>query len=323
MSPQYPGGNYYGQQGRNQQHQNQRQGGAHQAGQAGDQRTKLPYTFVDRPCLKKEPEAKHDKVLPDRVDLALEVVWTAETPLALNPTEDPQIPRNKPRTDKETDFQGFNRRWLTTPEGKPMISPFTVKGAVAAAFANLVGGCYRVPDRLIPHTHSVDPGTFKLTGRYKKYRVNMDRMSKPAILESTSNDPDTGKKLVVVRPVKEIHYFGPMAGLTLTRGNVYYGVVTERGAHKYKIADGTLEETKVAAEAVATKNKFDVKLVQAVVFDGDYLFGMNLGLNPGNGDLRKMAPGSFLPAHGRELSTADHGRGHREPGPAQKVGRTC
>jgi hypothetical protein len=105
----------------------------------------FPYRFVAR----KRPERKeplcpprHDQLIGERFDMALQIVWETATPVAANPCEEPGVPGSMPQANGQG-YGGYNLRWLMI-DGCLAISPFTVKSAIANGFSNLMGSCYRV-----------------------------------------------------------------------------------------------------------------------------------------------------------------------------------
>lgn len=117
------------------------------------------YNFVKRDPQKDIAKAFHDRLLENHYDIAFSVRWETRAATALNPceaTSDPKtnkpVPASCPATKKSSEYAGYNKRWLMI-DGRLVISPFTVKSAVANGFANLLGGCYRVaPYALKPKT---------------------------------------------------------------------------------------------------------------------------------------------------------------------------
>ncbi|RMG00253.1 MAG: hypothetical protein D6726_11555, partial [Nitrospirae bacterium] len=126
----------------------------------------------------------------------------AVTPLALNPCIDYSEKPNYPGGEKDTDYSGYNRRWLMFDD-RPAISPFTVKSAVANAYANLMGGCYRV-NTIVEKHRDLEKGQYPYVGAYKRYRVAMDGSSKPGIILEIKEIED-GSRYVKIQPVKEFY----------------------------------------------------------------------------------------------------------------------
>ncbi|MCX7858218.1 MAG: hypothetical protein N2513_09645 [Deltaproteobacteria bacterium] len=163
-------------------------------------RATFPYIFKKREGKKAKPSKFHDRLLPGHYDIAFEITWKTITPCALNPVEDVTLPKSATNSEKE--FLGYNRRWLTY-DGRFVISPFTVKSAIANSFANLMGGCYRV-NTVIESHRNLEKGQYPYIGAYKRYRVARDGSSKPGILVSISV-LDNGDRKVEIQPVKEYH----------------------------------------------------------------------------------------------------------------------
>ncbi|HDH05636.1 MAG TPA: hypothetical protein ENH01_07980 [Nitrospirae bacterium] len=162
----------------------------------------FPYDFAERETVRKKPEQFHDRLLPDKCDIAFEIEWKALTPLALNPCIDYAAEPSCPKKDKDTDYAGYNRRWLMIGN-RPAISPFTVKSAIANAYANLMGACYRVNTKKEKH-RNYESGQYPYPGRYKRYRVAMDWSSKPGIILEI-REQDDGSRYVKIQPVKEFY----------------------------------------------------------------------------------------------------------------------
>ena len=109
----------------------------------------FPYQFIKRKCTEKsEPEAFHDELKDECYDIAFDITWTTMTTTALNPCIDPSVSESYPAESPKGEYGGYNRRWLMTEDGRLSISPFTVKSAIANGFANLMGSCYRIADRI-------------------------------------------------------------------------------------------------------------------------------------------------------------------------------
>jgi len=238
----------------------------------------FPYEFVRRKPGKAAPEAWHHRQEEGRLDVAFDVVWTTETPTALQPCEDPAAPESA--VGRPGENTGYNKRWLMI-DGRPAISPFTVKGAVAGAFANLLGGCYRVPDRVEGHNSSIDPSTYPYTGQWKRYRVSMNGKSLPGIIRAI--DFETGD--VKVQPVTEYYWDDPSLPLPLEPGDTCHAQWSEV-KHK-NIVD------KLSPQGPQGSHQGQV------VYYGPYTFGMDLSLRPG--DMGKRHHHRFYSENGGEI----------------------
>lgn len=109
-----------------------------------------PYNFFNRQPNKVAITAFHNELSNKRYDIAFDITWETRAATALNPCTivfDPEtkkaVPDNYPKTSKDSEYAGYNKRWLML-DRRLAISPFTVKSAIANGFANLLGGCYRV-----------------------------------------------------------------------------------------------------------------------------------------------------------------------------------
>lgn len=223
---------------------------------------------------KKKPEAFHDRLLDDRYDIAFEITWRLETPTAANPCTDKGeecCPAQKDSDKKE--YSGYNKRWLMIG-GRPAISPFTVKSAIANGFASLLGGCYRVVSHKVKHAELKD-GHFPYGGRYKRYRVSMDGdCSKPGLLKKVEKIGDYYH--VEVTPVEEFYYDSDQFpdGLVVNDKDPYFAVYNE-----VKQSNG---KRNIISPLELRTNKgiraSDEKLVR---YYGEYEFGMDLSLKKG------------------------------------------
>ncbi|MDQ7031595.1 MAG: hypothetical protein Q9M37_02615 [Desulfonauticus sp.] len=215
-----------------------------------------PYKFIKRKKPNKKPATEFlDKL--EHFDLALEIEWKAITPIALNPCLDWNEPANNPQLDNDAYYAGYNRRWLTV-EDRAAISPFTVKSAIANAYANLMGGCYRV-NTIVERHKELLQGQYPYDGSYKRYRVAMDGSSKPGIILDIK-ELDDGSRYVKILPVKE-YYLDTEPNMPLKRGQeVKLRIVKERG---YKPDIVVLDPT----------SSF------SAIYHGPYAYGMNLS-NP-------------------------------------------
>ncbi|MCF8090316.1 MAG: hypothetical protein K9L23_19915, partial [Desulfotignum sp.] len=106
----------------------------------------FPYGFHERKTPRTDTTAWHHCLKEGHFDIGFEIFWNNCTPAALNPCTEPGVPANMPdlpENRKKNYFGGYGKRWLMS-ENRLVISPFTVKSAIAGGFANLMGGCYRV-----------------------------------------------------------------------------------------------------------------------------------------------------------------------------------
>ncbi|MEE4355310.1 MAG: hypothetical protein V2I97_02515, partial [Desulfococcaceae bacterium] len=201
----------------------------------------------------------------------------------LNPctdiTEKATMPENN-----DSEFTAYNKRWLM-PDNHLLISPFTVKSAIANGFANVMGGCYRVIGKEEGHPSEVKEGQYYYKGGYKRYRVSMDN-SKPGIIKEITEK--NGNRHVVIQPVTEYYYDqkNPPSGITLTQG-AKYSASTFQNRHKNFIQGESLRPA-----SASDKN--------ALTYYGKYRFGMNLGLKAP--DLRKRHYHRFFEEKGKVLS---------------------
>jgi len=258
--------------------------------QIGQPSGTFPYEFVERKGGKQPTEAFHHKLDKERIDVAFEVTWTTETPTALMPCEDSSLSASAVNHDGEN--IGYNKRWLMI-ENRPAISPFTVKGAVAGGIANLLGSCYRVPDREEGHNSSMSAGTYPYTGKWKRYRVSMSK-SLPGIIHEI--DPTSGQ--VKVQPVVEYYLEEDTLPPGLISGQrcqaEWFHPRKNDRADKNKrfVTSGSI--TLLAEGATPGKGKTEL------IYHGPYRFGMNLTLKPG--DLGKRHYHRFYEAKGNEIS---------------------
>lgn len=237
----------------------------------------FPYEFVKRKGGKQPTEAFHHQLDKDRMDVAFEVTWTTETPTALMPCEDSSLPASAVNRDGES--IGYNKRWLMI-DNRPAISPFTVKGAVAGGIANLLGACYRVPDREEGHNSSMNAGTYPYTGKWKRYRVSMSK-SLPGIIREI--DPNSGR--VKVQPVIEYYWDKPDIGIVLKPGESCF-------------ADSHEEKRRMLIDRLTSTAHLGKG--KRVIYYGPYKFGMNLTLKPG--DLGKRHYHRFYEIKDAEIS---------------------
>lgn len=197
---------------------------------------KSPYYFIKRPCSRKEaPEAFHHQLKTDRYDISFDITWKTLTPTAANPCNAPGMEDKCPYG-----MAGYNRRWLIVGD-KLVISPFTVKSAIANGFANLLGGCYRVTTGEVGHQDSLDGGKYPYGGAYKRYRVAMDR-SKPGVVKSVvSNDNES--KTFSIQPVEEF-YLNDSLSISLNPGDNVFITIKERRRNKPPIIGSSISHTK-------------------------------------------------------------------------------
>ncbi|MBV5341464.1 MAG: hypothetical protein J0665_18235 [Deltaproteobacteria bacterium] len=252
----------------------------------------FPYEFVERKGGKQPTEAFHHQLDKNRMDVAFEVTWTTETPTALMPCEDPSLPASAVNRDGEN--IGYNKRWLMI-DGRPAISPFTVKGAVAGGIANLLGACYRVPDREEGHNSSMNAGTYPYTGKWKRYRVSMSK-SLPGIIREL--DLTSGR--VKVQPVVEYY----LEEDTLPPGLISGQRV--QAAWSHPVNQRTKKEVKnkrfitSGSVTILTDGAKSGKDKTELIYHGPYQFGMNLTLKPG--DLGKKHHHRFYEMKDDEIS---------------------
>jgi hypothetical protein len=192
----------------------------------------FPYYFIKRHCYttKRKADAFHDKLNKGHLDIAFEITWTALTPLALNPCDDNSREPTMPPIN-EDQYKGFNHTWLYINR-RPVISGFTVKSAIANAYANLVGGCYRVNDRVEGHT-TYQKGVYIYPGAYKRYRVARESSKPGIILEIKETDEG---KYVRIQPVKE-YYMDSKTDIELQKDKYYDVKIIEKRGHKPPIIE--------------------------------------------------------------------------------------
>jgi hypothetical protein len=232
----------------------------------------FPYTFCSRHeredgrGTKEAPAAFHDKLLPDRYDVAFKITWKALSPVAANPCTTSGL-SSCPDNDKK-EYAGYNKHWLMVGN-RLAISPFTVKSAIANGFANLLGGCYRVITKIdVPD--EVDEGQYPYRGGYKRYRVDMSDRSRPGIIERLDVNPADGSRTIEIRPVVEYYYDQPIAppGVVFAPPpQSFFAEVKERRHKHYIDSIGNVRSGTHTAE---------------VFYYGPYEFGMDLGLRPGD-----------------------------------------
>jgi hypothetical protein len=198
----------------------------------------FPYSFCVRKTEKKALCQFHDSLLPGHYDVAFEIEWETLTPTALNPVLDEKEQSSWPKND-DNEYSGYNRRWLSV-DGRLVISPFTVKSAIANGFANLLGGCYRVNTKIEGHKSGVSKGEYLYQGAYKRYRVAMDGSSKPGIVRSIKT-LENGDKEITIQPVKEFYLDcdPPHAFKNIKQGDEVCARIVKKRGHKPPIIELT------------------------------------------------------------------------------------
>ncbi len=251
----------------------------------------FPYEFLRRKPGKAALEALHHRQEQGRLDIAFDVVWTTETPTALQPCEDPDVPESA--IGRKGENTGYNKRWLMI-DGQPAISPFTVKGAVANGFANLLGGCYRVPDRKEGHNNSITPGTYPYTGKWKRYRVSMNGKSLPGIIREIN----MARGDVKIQPVVE-YYLDDVSipgwlEPEMPCQAAWSHPIKRDGKADYNkriITPGSIEKHTPGTSPANGKT--------ALIYHKPYSFGMDLKLKPG--DMGKKHKHRFYSENGNEI----------------------
>lgn len=232
-----------------------------------------PYKFhrrrdrdINDNSLKREPTEFHDCLNHDCYDIAFEIVWTTLTPTALNPTID-ITQRDNLAGFEEGKYSGYNRRWLMI-DNRLAISPFTVKSAIANAYANLVGGCYRVNTRIEGHK-TLERGKYPYGGGYKRYRVAMDGSSKPGIILSIEKLKN-GDREVLIQPVREF-YLDEDVKDNLKPGETYYVDYYERKSGKTNhVSDHERNPLKPSIITITSEHD---SLAFQVKYHGPYTWG--------------------------------------------------
>lgn len=237
----------------------------------GGTKTSFPYGFVARKGGKATPEAFHDRLEQGRFDVAFDVSWTTVTPTALAPCEDTTQHASAVRRDGEN--IGYNKRWLMI-NNRLAISAFTVKGAIANEIGNLLGGCYRVPDRDEGHKEGAEAGTYPYTGAWKRYRVSMNGKSLPGIIREI--DPETGH--VKVEPVIEYYLEVDELPECLEVGQLCQAAWTH--PEKKRRLDRNKRFITPGSIAPLQPGQKPLHGQTALVYYGPYRFGMNLSLGP-------------------------------------------
>jgi len=247
-------------------------------------KTAFPYTFVKRKRPeKKEPGQFHNQLLPGHFDLAFEITWTTLTPAAMNPCIEEGIDDSCP-SNPNGEYSGFSKRWLTTPDQRLGISPFTVKSAIANGFANIMGSCYRVNTRIEKHPPNVALGHYYYKGGFKRYRVAMDKSKSGILVCDPEKVNHKGKeyRTVTIKPVMECLY--AKAG-NFKFGTEYYA----KQDHSNKRKKVVLLSSIRPATGPAQKGEI------IVFYHGPYRFGMDNALMPG--DLGKKYQHRFYQVH--------------------------
>ncbi len=225
-----------------------------------------PYSFADRKKPKKTSPRTHEILATGQhYDIAFDLEWLAETPVAANPCTaegDNTCPANN-----DNKYQGYARRWLMVGN-RLALSPFTVKSAIANGVAALLGSCYRVmANKVEGHNANLTEGTYPYTGMYKRYRVGRIN-SKPGIFKSYNEA--TGE--VVIEPVTEFYYDSATVppGIEFVKDNNYFARYTS-GQKNIINAPTDISLTQLSGTSVAE-----------VTYYGPYKFGMDLTFGPGD-----------------------------------------
>jgi hypothetical protein len=233
----------------------------------------FPYRFTPRTvptrqqqpfddCLKEAPDAFHHQLDAGRCDIAFEIEWETLTPTALNPCAAPDVPKTMPKNENK-EWSGYDRRWLMI-DNRLAISPFTVKSAIAAGFANLLGGCYRVIDKMEGHpAGGVLEGQYQYKGGYKRYRVSMSNRSRPGVIRKIETKPD-GSRTVEIQPVTE-YYLDQNTVSKLEKNKTYFALIRKEKYKQFVTSFRDVEGPKKPEE-------------KRLVYHGPYRFGMNLTL---------------------------------------------
>jgi hypothetical protein len=225
----------------------------------------FPYGFHERKTPRTDTTAFHHCLKKDHFDIGFEITWTNLTPAALNPCTDPGEPANMPDHPEYRNknyFAGYDKRWLMIKD-RLVISPFTVKSAIAGGFANLMGGCYRVIAKEEGHPDTITDGNYYYNGGYKRYRVAMNN-SKPGIVKSIKVT-ENGDREIEIQPVTEYYCDAPLKGVTLDTETLYSADIFEK-RHKQFIRESTLCEIKADQPG------------NHLMYFGPYRFGMDNGL---------------------------------------------
>jgi hypothetical protein len=234
-----------------------------------------PYAFADRKKPNRTaPTRKHECLNGGQhYDIAFDVEWVAETPVAANPCTadiDDTCPTNLNKK-----YQGYAKRWLMVGN-RLALSPFTVKSAVANGVASLLGSCYRVMDNKVEgHKPDLTEGTYAYNGKFKRYRVGRLN-SKPGILRSidpatgeVAIDPVTGE--VAIEPVIEFYYDSSVIpeGMKFIKDSTYF----------VRYVPG--QKNIIQGPTDISCTPLDGNNVAEVTYYGPYKFGMDLTFGPG------------------------------------------
>lgn len=239
--------------------------------------TRFPYRFALRDAGKRyEPLTEegarnfpfHDRLNPDRYDVAFEVEWVTRTPVAANPCTDSGTAPCCPDNQEHNEYTGYNKRWLRVG-GKPAISPFTVKTAVANGFANLLGGCIRVTTKEDPHA-DLGEGKYPYNGAYKRYRVSMAGKSKPGVIQGV-NDVDGGKEFEIKVVDKEYYYNSDPLPIAVAPGTQVAAII-EQGRNRFK--PWKIVKLDVSANLAKLKPTGQQKR-ELLIYHGPYFWGMD------------------------------------------------
>ncbi|KJR40058.1 hypothetical protein MCHI_004042 [Candidatus Magnetoovum chiemensis] len=234
-------------------------------------KTVSPYGFKVREKPQRRKPQYHSVLDASNYDIAFDISWKTLTPTALNPCIDPDEELKCFTTKNTPDKEGpcaYDKRWLMIGN-RLAISPFTVKSAIANGFANLLGSCYRVNNKIEGHKDKKE-GHYPYGGGYKRYRVDLGN-SKPGILTKKPEEVEHNGKTyyhVEVRPVTE-YYCDFKPSFPLQKRQTYFAKTTRRG-HKHFIT--SLDTSKRGGHNTE------------VIYYGPYKFGMNLSLEKDNLD---------------------------------------
>lgn len=229
----------------------------------------FPYGFHERKTPRTNTKAWHHCLKEGRFDIGFEVAWTNSTPAALNPCKEPGVPGNMPdlpENRKKNYFAGYGKRWLMS-ENRLVISPFTVKSAIAGGFANLMGGCYRVITKEEGHPGTIADGNYYYNGGYKRYRVDRNN-SKPGIVKSVKVK-ENGDREIEIQPVTEYYCDDPLKKVTLVPGKSFSAETKKKG-HNLIVKEDTLCE--ISGDQSGSH----------LIYFGPYRFGMDNGLKAPN-----------------------------------------
>lgn len=242
----------------------------------------FPYRFATRPGFEPQPPQAHNQPQAECWDVAFDIEWEALNPIAANPCIDPQVDASKPMPAKGTGYSGYNRRWLTVGD-QLAISPFTVKSAIANAFANLMGACYRVNTSAEKHaTHqpnadddeaSQEKGQFRYNGKFKRHRA--DRAKSKAGIVRHIDEYRNGCRIVAIEPVEEI----------LCKSELPTGLDTDLRIHAIVEPPSGKKKKPLLVRSDNMSNDKDAvkgKTIKEISYHGEYRFGMNAELKTGH-----------------------------------------